>query len=84
MGVWEAIANKMEASQEHVSGANITQVSLHIIKGYVPKKKVSIQLFLIFESLCRNWKGITLIYGGLGAIAPRNQRHFKESIKMEA
>ena len=26
---------------------------------------------------------MTLIYGGLGTIAPRSQRHFKESDKME-
>ena len=31
-----------------------------------------------------NWNENTLIYGGLGAIAPRSQQHFKESDKMEA
>ena len=45
MGVWGAIANKMETSQE--TWAKITQASLQIIKRSVSKKKASIQSNLI-------------------------------------
>ena len=77
MGVWGAIANKMEASQETCFWAKITQASLQIIKRYVPKKKASIQLYLNFlkayvEKLERNY---IYIWG--------SGRHFKESDKME-
>ena len=77
----------MEASQETCFWAKITQASLKIIKRYVPKKKIFHTV--IFEFLkayiyVENWKISTLIYGGSGAIAPRSQRHFKESDKMEA
>ena len=41
VGVWGAIANKMEASQETCFLGKITQASLQIIKRYVPKKKYS-------------------------------------------
>ena len=72
----------MEASQETCFGAKITQDSLQIIKRYVPKKNASIQSYLIFlkanvEKLERNYIGIW----GPGAMAPRNQRHFKNQIK---
>ena len=79
------IANKMEAYQETCFFlAKITQASLQIIKRYLPKKKASIQSYLIFlkgyvEKMERN-----CIDGGPGAIAPRSQRHFKESDIMEA
>ena len=46
MGVWGAIANKMEASQETCFWVKITQASLQIIKRYVPKKEASIQSYL--------------------------------------
>ena len=57
MGVWGAIANKMEASQETcvvVFVVKITQASLQIIKRYVPKEEsfhtvICIRYF--FESL---------------------------------
>ena len=68
MGVWGAIANKIEASQETCFlGAKITQAFLQIIKWYVPKKKAHMLPYLIFLKLMyRNWEEITLIYGGLG------------------
>ena len=85
MGVWRAIANEMEASQETCFLGKITQASLLIIKRYVPRKKTSIQSYLEFlkayvEKLERNYIDIW----GLGATALRSQRNFKESDKMEA
>ena len=47
MGVWGAIANKTEASQETFLGGK-NNPSLQIIKRYVPKKKASIQSYLFF------------------------------------
>ena len=60
MGVWGAIANKMEASEETCFWAKITQAILQIIKRYVPKNKASIQSYLNFskayvEKLERNY-----------------------------
>ena len=46
MGVWGAIANKMEASQRNMFLAKIIQASLQLIKRYVRKKKASIQSYL--------------------------------------
>ena len=82
MGVWGAIANKMGASQETFIWVKITQASFQIIKWYVPKKKASYIIYLkaYVVKLERNYIGIW----ELGAIAPRSQRHFKESDKMEA
>ena len=60
MGGLGAIANKMEAFQEHVFWAKITQASLQMIKWYVHKKKASIQSHSNFlkayvEKLERNY-----------------------------
>ena len=81
MGVCGAIANKMGASQETFLWVKITQVSLQFIKWYVPKKKASYMIYLkaYVVKLERNYIG-----KGGSAIAPRSQRHFKESDKMEA
>ena len=56
VGVWGAIANKMEAAQETCFFlAKITQASFQIIKRYVPKKKAfNTVIFEFFESLCRD------------------------------
>ena len=60
LGIWGAIANKMEASQETYFWANITQPSLKSIKRYVPKTKATIQSYLnnlkaYVEKLERNY-----------------------------
>ena len=82
MGVWGGIANKMGAPRETFLWVKITQASFQIIKWYVPKKKALYMIYLkaYVVKLERNYIGIW----GLGAIAPRSQRHFKESDKMEA
>ena len=51
-GVWGAIANKMEASQETCFLGKITQASLQIIKWYMFLKRNAV-LFEFYESLCR-------------------------------
>ena len=42
------------------------------------------KLHIFLKAYVVKLEKMTLIYGGLGAIAPRGQRHFKESDKMEA
>ena len=75
MGVWGAIANKMEASQETCFlGAKITQASIQIIKCYVPYIFDFLKAYIDREI----GKEIALIYVGLGAISPRSKRNFKE------
>ena len=55
VGVWGAIANKMEASlkpfgnlKKHVFWAKITQAPPYYQTVYVPEKKASILSYLIF------------------------------------
>ena len=65
LGVLGAIANKMEVS--HL-WAKITQASLQLIKQYVPKKKASLQSYLIVlkgyvEKLERNYIDIWGVWG---------------------
>ena len=73
----------MGVSQETFIWVKITQASFQIIKWYVPKKKVSCMIYLK-AYVVKLEKKITLLYGGLGAVAPRSQQHLKESDKMEA
>ena len=72
MGVWGAIANKMGASQETFIWVKITQASFQIIKWYVPKKKASYLIYLK-AYVVKLGKKNTLLYGGLGATAPRSK-----------
>ena len=78
MGVWGAIANNMEASQEtcfpyNYFGAKITQACLQIIKRYVPKFFMKAYV----EKFERNYIDIW----GSGAIAPEASDISKNLIK---
>ena len=80
MGVWGAIANKTEASQNNmISGQKLPKPSSRLSNDMFLKRK------LLYSHIFSKaiGKEMTLIYGGLGSIAPRSQRHFKESDEME-
>ena len=71
-------------SHKTTKNQNSLLTFLQIIKRYVPKTKASIHSYVFFKLMYRNWKEISLMYGGLDAKAPRSQRYFKESDKREA
>ena len=72
MGVW---------GRKPPEASDISKNQINWKPDIYSKQKAS---YIFLKAYVMKLEEITLIYGGLGAIAPRSQRHFKESDKMEA